>query len=151
MPVSHRIDITVGGGDRRPTWNAGNVARSKSSLNTKKSLSEDSEVVTTGNLSKLFTVGMAFNLLQRGGEATGAYTNNRLGQRKFERNMTFAKYGIGIALNPVIGGAYAGIDMGYRGLMYGIRQDKKNREARYYRNLSGNTSASGRRYMGDRL
>lgn len=150
MPVSHRIDITVSGGDRRQAFNAGNVVRNKQSLN-EKNLGNNGDAVTKKNLSKVINVGLAFNLAQRGTEAMGAYTNNRLRQRRQEAAMTFAKYGIGLMINPVGGAIYAGTDLAYRGMMYNIKIQKQNREAEYFRNLSGNNSHSGRRYKGDYL
>jgi len=39
--------------------------------------------------------------------------------------------------------------LAYRGLQYNIRVQKQTREARYYRRLSGNTTNSGSRYVGD--
>jgi hypothetical protein len=63
--------------------------------------------------------------------------------------MTFAKYGIGMAINPVAGIIYAGSDMAYRSVMYGIKIQKTNRQADYFQRLSGNNANSGSRYRGD--
>ena len=63
--------------------------------------------------------------------------------------MTFAKYGIGLAINPVAGGIYMASDLAYRGVMYGVKIQKENREADYYKRLSGNNAFSGSRYRGD--
>lgn len=150
MPVSYMITINSGGGDRRPAYSAGTAYKSKASLNERK-MSTNSEPITQGNLSKVLNVGLAFNLGQRGNEITGAYTNDRLRQRRMDVGMTFAKYGIGLAINPMLGGVYMASDLGYRAIMYGIKIQKKNRESEYFREISGNSSNSGRRYKGDYL
>lgn len=104
--------------------------------------------IRNGNLKKIFSVGFGFNTLQKGNEIVGAYTENRLRQR-VNVGMTFAKYGIGTMVSPALGAVYAVSDLSYRGIMYGIRQQKSNREADYYKRLSGNNSFSGKRYSGD--
>lgn len=146
MAVSYRIDVS-GRGEARGSFNSGNIYGSKSSLRSRRA-SEDGSMVSNSNLKKVFSVGLAFNTLQKGNELIGAYTNNTLAKRKFDTGMTFAKYGIGLAINPLAGGVYMASDLGYRAISYGIKIQKKNREAEYYRQLSGNSSASGRRYRG---
>ena len=100
------------------------------------------------NLRRVFSVGLAFNSGQKANEIAGAFTENRLRQKKIDVGMTFAKYGIGLAINPVAGATYAISDLAYRGIMYNVGVQKKNREARYFRALSGNNSNSGTRYRG---
>lgn len=94
---------------------------------------------------------MIFNKTQQANELVGAYTENRFRQKKFGVLMTFAKYGVGVAINPVAGAVYGVGDIAYRGIGYAIDIQKKNKEARYYRAMSGNNANSGRRYRGDYL
>ena len=147
MPRDYNLNISVEGGNRRGAFGGGNISKTKTTLNSKSSFNADGE--DKSNLEKLFTIGMAFNKGQQANELVGAYTENRLRQRKIETGMTFAKYAIGIGLNPLIGGVYAGGDLLYRGIGYSINIQKQNKEARYYRGLSGNNANSGRRYKGD--
>ena len=113
--------------------------------------SEDGESASSYNLGRLFTIGLLFNKGQQANELFGAYTGNRLRQKRIETGMTFAKYGIGIAINPVIGGAYAIGDLAYRGISYGVEIGNKNLQANYYARLSGNIPNNGSRYRGSFL
>lgn len=148
MPRDWNINISVGGGDARGAFKGGRVSTTKSTLNTRK-IKEDGDSITSSNLKRIFTVGFAFNKAQQANEIIGAYTNNRLRQRRVDTGMTFAKYSIGLAVNPAIGAVYGLGDLGYRGIMYGIKIQKQNREADYYKRLSGNNANSGSRYRGD--
>lgn len=153
MARDYSIHISVGeGGNRRGAYGGGNVYRTKSTLNSKANkTSEDGSIITNSNLVKVATIGLAFNKAQQTNEIVGAYTENRLRQRKINTGMTFAKYGIGIAVNPTAGSIYALGDLAYRGIMYQIDVQKQNREANYYRRLSGNNANSGSRYRGEYL
>lgn len=150
MPRDYNINISVGGGNRRGAFTGGNVSKTKDTLNTRK-ISEDGGEENEYNLGRLFSIGFFFNKAQQGNELAGAYTENRLRQKKFNVGMTFAKYGIGLAINPAVGGLYAAGDLAYRGISYGIERQKQNKEAMYYQRLSGNDANSGRRYRGDYL
>jgi hypothetical protein len=110
---------------------------------------EDNKNVTLGNLKGFAGLGLAFRMGQMGNEMFGSYTNDRLQQRKRQVALTYAKYAVGIALNPALGTLYAGQDMAYRSINYSIGVQKQNREADYYKRLSGNNSSSGSRYRGD--
>jgi hypothetical protein len=150
MPRDYNLNIAVGGGDRRGAYGGGNVSKTKSTLNSRR-IQEDGESATSYNLKSIVTIGLIFNKGQQANELIGAHTNNRLRQRKVNTAMTFAKYGIGVAINPAVGGIYAVGDLAYRGISYGIKLQKQNREADYFKRLSGNNSTSGRRYRGDLL
>ena len=152
MARDWNINISVNGGNRRGAFGGGNLSRDRGTLNSSMYKNQDSgDSITTGNLKKVFSVGMAFNTNQKANEVIGAFTENRLGQRRVDTAMTFAKYGIGMMVNPALGAIYAGSDLAYRGIMYGIKIQKQNREADYYKRLSGNNSFSGSRYRGDYL
>ena len=147
IPRDYNINISVAGGNRRGSFSGGNLSKTKTTLNSR--TSNNGEEQTNINLSKVFSIGLAFNLAQKYGEIRGAYTEDRIQQRRFNQGMTFAKYGIGIALNPAVGLTYAVGDLAYRGIQYNIGIQKKNQEAQYYKRLSGNTANSGSRYRGD--
>ena len=144
MARDYNINIEIKGGGTRGAFGGGSLYRNKTTLNTK-AVSD----LTNFNLSKIINIGLAFNTAQKGNELVGAYTNNRLRQSKINVGMTFAKYGIGLAINPIAGGIYMASDLAYRSAMYGIKIQKENREADYYKRLSGNNSFSGSRYRGD--
>ena len=148
MARDYNINVSIGGGDRRGAFGGGNLAKTKTTLNSRQ-VSEDGDFITKNNLRRVFSIGLALNTIQKGNELAGAYTNNRLRQRKMDRNLTFVKYGIGVAVNPLAGGIYALSDTVYRTGQYHIKLQKKAREASYYRMLSGNNANSGRRYRGD--
>lgn len=150
MPVDYNINISVNGGDRRNAYGGGNVYKTKTTLNSR-NMSEDGGFITESNLRNIFTVGMAFSTLQQANELAGAYTNNRIQQRKNQNKMTFVKYGVGVAINPLGGSVYALKDLGYRSLQYAIQTQKQNREAEFYGRLSGSASFSGRNYGGSYL
>jgi hypothetical protein len=141
--------MSINGGDRRGAFGGGNLMKDRRTLNSAMYKNEDGGLISSSNLKRIFSVGLAFNSLQKANELVGSYTEDRLRQRRMDVNMTFAKYGIGVMVNPAIGGIYAASDMGYRAAQYGIKIQKGSREADYYRRLSGNNSFSGSRYMGD--
>ena len=150
MARDYNINISVQGGNRRGAFGGGNLVKTKSTLNSfNKPMSSGGDDVSAYNLSRLFSIGLIFNKAQQGNELAGAYTGNKRRQKQVSTAMTFAKYGIGLSINPAIGAVYAVGDMAYRGISYGIANQKKNREAEYYRSLSGNNANSGRRYRGD--
>jgi hypothetical protein len=150
MARDYNINISVNGGNRRGAFGGGNLVRSRGTLNSSMYKNQDNgENITTGNLKKVLSMGMLFNTTQKANEGVGAYTENRLRQRKIDQGMTFAKYGIGLMVNPLLGGVYAGSDLAYRSAMYSIKVQKENRQADFYKRLSGNNSFSGSRYRGD--
>ena len=150
MARNFNVNISVNGGNRRGAFGGGNLYKDRGTLDSTHYKNQDTgDSITKGNLKKIFSIGMAFNTAQKGNEIIGAYTENRLRQRRIDTGMTFAKYGIGLAVNPVLGAVYAGSDLSYRGIMYGIKIQKQNRQSDYYKRLSGNNSFSGSRYRGD--
>ena len=152
MARDYNINISVGGGNRRGAFSGGNVFKTKETLNSGMySNQSNGESVSDFNLKKVVNLGLAFNTVQKGNEILGAYTENRLRQNRINVGTTFAKYGIGIAINPIAGGIYALSDLAYRGIMYEIKVQKGNRQANYYRELSGNNSYSNRRFGGARV
>lgn len=150
MPRDWNINISVGGGNRRGAFNGGNVFRTRQTLDSAMyRRQQNGSNIGKFNLKKVVNLGLAFNTFQKGNEIVGAHTEDRLRQRKVDVGMRYAKYAIGISIKPVTGGIYAISDMAYRAIMYSVELQKKNREANYYKRLSGNNSFSGSRYRGD--
>ena len=150
MARAYNINFSSTGGDRRNAFGGGNIKRDYGTLNSGMYRNQESgSNITKGNIRKIFSVGMVLQKTQQGNELFGSYTNNKLRQRRVDQAMTFGKYIIGIGTLGPVGLAYAVGDIAYRGISYGIKIQKKNREADYYRRLSGNSAYSGRRYRGD--
>lgn len=151
MPKDNNINVAVSGRDTRGAFGGGRVYTNRTTLSNVSGGKNDSNSITQSNLRNIFTVGLGFNIAQKLNEGVGAYTNDRLRQRRIETGMTFAKYGIGFAVNPIAGATYMASDLSYRSIMYNIRLQKRNREAMYFERLSGINSNSGSIYKGDYL
>jgi len=150
MARDYNVNLSVQGGNRRGAFTGGNLAKNKTTLDSRMNGQQESgSKISSSNLKKAFGIGLAFNSLQKATEGFGAYTENRLRQGKINVAMTAVKYGIGLAINPIAGAIYAVSDIGYRAAMYAIRIQKKTREASFFKRLSGNNTNSGRRYRGD--
>jgi hypothetical protein len=152
VAVSFNVNMSINGGNRRGAFDGGNVYKDRGTLNSGMYSNQSSgEQIGEFNLRKIVNLGLAFNTAQKANEIAGAWTQNRLRQRRIDTGMTFAKYGIGLAINPVVGGVYMASDLGYRAIMYQIEKERGNIRADYYRRLSGNATYSGSRYRGDYL
>lgn len=103
------------------------------------------------SFKKVARLGVAIRGLRMANEMVGAYTNNRVRQKRTQRNMTFATYAIGIKVAGPIGVAYAASDMAYRGLMHNIDIQKRNDEARMTRELMGVNVRNNSRQPGEKL
>lgn len=103
------------------------------------------------NFSSVAKLGLALRQVKLANEVVGSYTNNRLRQRRVERLMTFAQYGVGIAVAGPIGVAYAAGDIAYRSLNYAIRNNKHNEEAAMKRDISGIAARSMSRTSGIKI
>lgn len=150
MARDHNLFISSNG-DERNAFGYGRAYTNKNTLSRQSGGRNDSQAITQSNLRNIFNIGLGFNTAQKLNETIGAYTNNKLRQRKVDVGMTFGKYAIGLAINPVAGAVYAAADLGYRSLQYNIKAQKINRKADYFRRLSSNTTNSGSAYMGDYL
>lgn len=109
------------------------------------------ENIAKYNFKSVAKVGLIIRQSDMANELVGAYTGDRLRQRKFKMAKQGFQYAYGIAQFGVFGLAYAVGDISYRGAMYQIEVGKKNREAGNLRNLSGNNAFSNRRYGGKML
>ncbi len=140
----YHIHVTWRGQGSKQAFGGGNLAKmNNGTTNT------NTKSLTSTNLKGFAGIGLAFRMAQMGNEVFGAYTEDRLKQRQRQVGLTFVKYGVGIALNPVLGSAYMLQDLSYRSLQYTIGIQKQNREADYYKRLSGNNANSGSRYRGN--
>jgi hypothetical protein len=139
----YNIHINWRGSGSKQAFGGGNLAKMN------RGQQKDNKEITAGNLKGFAGLGLAFRGAQMATETLGNFTNDRLRQRKQRVGLTFAKYATGIYINPALGGVYALSDISYRSLQYSIGLQKSNREAEYYRTLSGNNANSGSRYRGD--
>lgn len=110
-----------------------------------------SENIHKINFKSIAKLGLGIRQVRMANELVGAYTGDRLTQRKVETAMTFAQYGIGIAYAGPIGVAYAAGDLAYRALNYEIRRTRENTIARKIRDISGNSARSFSRSSGEKL
>lgn len=140
--TDYNIHINWRGTGSKQAFGGGNLAKMN------RGTQQNNKEITIGNLKGFASLAMAFRGAQMSNETFGAYTENRLFQRKMQKGLTYAKYATGIALNPALGAVYMASDIGYRTLQYNVGIQKQNREADYYRRLSGNNSNSGSRYRG---
>ena len=109
------------------------------------------ENVQNINFKSIAKVGLALRTSSMANELVGAYTGNKLRQRRFERNRTYATWAIGIAKFGVFGLGYAGTDLGFRIANHSIATDKKRREADVLRDASGSSARRGNRLGGNRV
>ena len=150
MPRDYNFYYNLEGGSKRSAFGANSAYKTRNTLNSNMYNNQDmGGMISTDNLKKVASVGLLFNVGQKANEIVGARTENRLRQRKINTGMTFAKYGVGLSISPVVGSVYAVGDVGYRLYMYNIKLQKQNREANYYKRLSGNNALSGSRYRSD--
>lgn len=103
------------------------------------------------NFTSVAKLGLALRTVKLSNEVVGSYTNNRLRQRRVERLMTFAQYGIGVAVAGPIGIAYAAGDIAYRSLNFSIQNNKQNEEAAMKRDISGIAARSMSRTNGIKI
>lgn len=139
---NYTININWRGKGSKSAFGGDNIAKSSRNGGVK------SSGISQRNLKGFAGIGLAFRAGAMGNETFGAYTENRLRQRRVSQGLTFAKYAVGIYTLGPIGVAYMASDLGYRTLQYNIGIQKQNREANYYKRLSGNNSSSGSRYRG---
>ena len=137
----------VDSGDRDSVSNTPD-GRGKSGRRIRGKLGENIHDV---NFKSIAQAGLAVRMTRMGSEVLGAYTNNKLRQRKVEKTMNFMQYGLGIGIAGGFGVAYAMGDIFYRGLSHNIDIDKNNREAQRTRERAGGFTYSGNRFGGRRL
>ena len=107
-------------------------------------------IMDTG-FKKVAQLGVGIRAARMANETVGAYTNNRVRQKRSQRNMMFATYAIGIKVAGPIGIAYAAGDMAYRSIMHNIQIGRNNDEARMRRELMGITARENSRRSGEKI
>ena len=107
-------------------------------------------IMDTG-FKKVAQLGVAVRGMRMANEMVGSYTNNRVRQKRTQRNMTMMNYAIGIKVAGPIGIAYAASDIAYRSAMHAIDVGKQNDEARMRRDLMGVSVRSNSRRSGEKL
>lgn len=103
------------------------------------------------NFTSVAKLGLGLRQIRMGNEAVGAYTGDKLTQRRVQTGLTFAQYGVGLAVAGPIGVAYAAGDLAYRSLNYEIQRSRNNQMAAYTRELSGNSARNHSRTPGEKL
>ena len=103
------------------------------------------------SFKKVAQLGVGIRGIRMANEAVGAYTNNRVRQKRTQRNMTMAQYAVGIKVAGPIGLAYAASDLGYRGVMHQIDIRNQNDKARMMRELMGINVRSHSRHGGEKV
>ena len=103
------------------------------------------------SFKKVAQLGVAIRGVRMANEIVGSYTNNRVRQKRTQRNLTFATYAVGIKVAGPIGLAYAASDMAYRGLMHAIDVGKQSDKARMTRELMGINVRENTRSRGEKL
>lgn len=103
------------------------------------------------NFTSVAKLGLALRQVRMGNEIVGSYTGDKLTQRRVQTGLTFAQYGVGLAVAGPIGVAYAAGDLAYRSLNYEIQRSRRNQMASYTRELSGNSARNHSRTSGEKL
>ena len=107
-------------------------------------------IMNTG-FKKVAQLGVALRATRMANEVVGAYTNNRVRQKRTQMVQTMATYGIGIKVAGPIGIAYAAGDMAYRSIMHNIDIGRSNDEARMRRELMGINARQNSRGGGEKV
>lgn len=107
-------------------------------------------IMDTG-FKKVAQLGVGIRAARMANEVVGAYTNNRVRQKRTQRNMMFATYAVGIKVAGPIGIAYAASDMAYRNVMHNIQINRNNDEARMRREIMGITARENSRRRGEKI
>lgn len=103
------------------------------------------------NFTSVAKLGLGLRQVRMANELVGAYTGDRLTQRKVQTAQLFAQYAIGIKVAGVIGVAYAVGDMAFRSAGFEIARSRENQKARFLRELSGNNARNQSRSGGEKL
>jgi len=90
---------------------------------------------------------IAVGVVGRIGSATGNYVIND--QVRNVKNISM--YGGAILINPIVGGIYAGIDIGSKVFDYTLSMDKANKETAMYRDNTGLSTSQGSRLGGRKI
>ena len=121
------------------------------SLNRGKGRGKLSENIHKVNFKSIAKLGLGIRQLRMANELVGAYTGDKLSQRKVTTAITMAQYGIGVSQFGAVGIAYAAGDIAYRALNNANQLSLDNQIAGYIRDLSGNNARNHSRTSGEKL
>lgn len=100
------------------------------------------------NFTSVAKLGLGIRQVRMANELVGSYSGDRLTQRQVQTALTFAQYGVGIAVAGPIGVAYAAGDLAYRGINYQIKRTRENQVSSFIKDLSGNNARNHSRTSG---
>ncbi len=100
------------------------------------------------NFTSVAKLGLGLRQVRMANELVGNYSGDRLTQRQVQTALTFAQYGVGIAVAGPIGVAYAAGDLAYRGINYQIKRTRENQVSSFIKDLSGNNARNHSRTSG---
>lgn len=110
-----------------------------------------SENIHKINFKSIAKLGIGIRTARMGNELVGAYSGDKLTQRRVTTAMTFGQYGVGIVYAGGLGVFYAAADLGYRGLMQNNEITLSNQKASFLKGLSGNNARNQGRNSGEKL
>ena len=142
------INIVTNGGEETSVLTSKNDGRK---FNGTKKKGKNSENIHKVNFKSIAKLGLGIRHVRMANEMVGAYTGDRLSQRKVETGITFLQYGVGIAQFGAFGIAYAAGDLAYRTANFEIKRRRENRLANYLKDLSGNNARNQSRSIGEKL
>jgi hypothetical protein len=144
--LSTNIVINVGDQQQQPSEK--NDGRKLNRGSGRGKLSENIHKVNFKSIAKL---GLGIRTLRMANEMVGAYTGDKITQRRVTTAMTFTQYGIGIARLGGMGAFYAAADIGFRAFNQTNQVMIDNQMARYIKDLSGNNARNQSRSSGEKL
>jgi hypothetical protein len=112
---------------------------------------KNSENLHKVNFKSVAKLSLGLRAVRMANEAVGAYTGDKVTQRRVTTAMTFAQYGIGIKVAGGFGAFYAASDLAYRSFNHANRIGIDNQMARYIKDLSGNNVRNQSRGSGEKL
>jgi hypothetical protein len=121
------------------------------SLNGTKRKGKNSENLHKVNFKSIAKLSLGIRTVRMANELVGAYTGDKITQRRVTTAMTFAQYGIGIAVAGGFGAFYAAGDLAYRAFNQTNQVMIDNQMAGYIKNLSGNNARNQSRSRGEKL
>jgi hypothetical protein len=103
------------------------------------------------NFTSVAKLGLGLKQVRMANELVGAYTGDRLTQRRMQVGQLFAQYAIGVKVAGPIGIAYAIGDLAFRSASFEIQRSRNNQISRKIKDLSGNNARNNSRGSGNKL
>ena len=138
-------DFNINVGDQSNQTNDGRATR-KGEIRNK-----NGEAIMKYNFKSIAKAGLALRWARMGNEMVGAYTGRRMVQQRIQASLTFASYGIGIAVAGPFGALYTTADVSYRTFNHQVNVMNQNVKSEIVRSKSGNATRLGSRNSGDKL